>query len=356
MPDVPKTPRRRPTIMQGLADAFSLAANCHRRLQGEGDRRFHRQDHVPFSSERRAYRACRGSRSRANQRTRSAAGNRAYGRASTRAAADPQPVVLRVAAGLTRLGRLVLTSYVTPRKVNESRRSANAARPLNRPDSADVTTCPSNGVPRGTATRCPTTRGSSKLAEKPSPARFRLVSIVCASRTRTLVPGANTRPLRRDRTGADVGAAGVFTSDVFTPAYTSVGAVSSSATGVTCPLLHPAAASTKTLSALPRILFMMNASLSNFGCPDDETFRGISDVVKRITRDQSQRSAAAGLQDLRLIGIDDGRRLYLILEFTLRASDVYFIALPYVSQLPKESVTMTRQHQVSALTGTRRAS
>src|SRR5579863_4580865 len=162
---------------------------------------------------------------------------------------DPPPIHSQLRflwPRLTRVGRLVFTSYLTPFRSKESRRSAKAARPLNRPDSADVTTCPSNGVPRGTATRSPTTNGSSNVAEKWSPARFRLVSIVCASRTRTVVPGVNTKPLRREFIGADVGAADVDTDG---------GAVLSAATGVTCPLLHPAVASTKTLSALPKILF-----------------------------------------------------------------------------------------------------
>ena len=76
---------------------MSLAPYRNWSLQGESDRRFHRQNHVPFSSERGAYRACCGSRACANQRTGSAAGYRPYRRASTRPAADPQPVALLVA-------------------------------------------------------------------------------------------------------------------------------------------------------------------------------------------------------------------------------------------------------------------
>src|SRR6185312_4472998 len=92
----------------------------------------------------------------------------------------------------------------------------------------------------------------------------------------------------------------------------------------------------------------------NLGCPHDKTLGGVSDISKWIARDQSQRVAVARLQDLGLIGINDGGRLHLIFEFTLRALDVYFIALPYVSQCPEERVAMTRQHQVTALARTRR--
>jgi hypothetical protein len=77
--------------------AGCLAGNRHWRLQGEGEARFHGQRHVPFSSERGAYCASRGSRARANQGTGSTAGYCTYRGASTGPAADPQPVAFLMA-------------------------------------------------------------------------------------------------------------------------------------------------------------------------------------------------------------------------------------------------------------------
>src|ERR1700719_1169693 len=94
----------------------------------------------------------------------------------------------------------------------------------------------------------------------------------------------------------------------------------------------------------------------NFGCPDDKTLRGVPDIAKRITRDQSPRRVVARLQHFSLVGFDDGCGLYLIFEFARGPHDIHFIALFYVSQLSKKSVAMTRPHQVAALARTSRAS
>src|SRR3954466_7113190 len=94
---------------------------------------------------------------------------------------------------------------------------------------------------------------------------------------------------------------------------------------------------------------------TNFCCPDNKALRGVSDVAKRIARNQSQRRVVAGFQNLSLIGLDDSRRLHLIFKFSLRAFDIDFISLPYPLQFAEESIALTRQHQVSSLAWAGRA-
>jgi len=91
----------------------------------------------------------------------------------------------------------------------------------------------------------------------------------------------------------------------------------------------------------------------NLGSPHNKSLRGVSDIAKWIACDQSQSRAVTGFQNLGLIRLDDGDRLHPIFEFTMWAHDVHCIALLYVSQVAKESIAMTRQHQVAALARTR---
>ena len=88
---------------------------------------------------------------------------------------------------------------------------------------------------------------------------------------------------------------------------------------------------------------------------DDESFRGWTDVRKRIASDERKFVPVVKSQCVHIVRVDDFDRAHLVIIGMGSRIDRQFIANLHLSQWAKESVTVTRDDHISWLPGHGRA-
>ncbi len=84
---------------------------------------------------------------------------------------------------------------------------------------------------------------------------------------------------------------------------------------------------------------------------DDESFRSWTDVRKRVTSDERKFVLVVNSQRVLIARINDFERAYLVIIGTGSRIDGHFIANLYLPGWAKESVTVTRDDNISRLPG-----
>jgi hypothetical protein len=88
---------------------------------------------------------------------------------------------------------------------------------------------------------------------------------------------------------------------------------------------------------------------------DDESFRGWTDVRKRIASDERKFVPVVKSQCVHIVRVDDFERAHLVTISTGRSIDEHFVANLHLLERAKESVTVTGDDHISWLPGHGRA-
>ena len=88
---------------------------------------------------------------------------------------------------------------------------------------------------------------------------------------------------------------------------------------------------------------------------DDESFRGWTDVRKRIASDEGKFVPVVKSQRVHIVRINDFERAHLVTIGTGSRIDEHFVANLYLLERAKECVTVTGDDNISSLPGHGRA-